>query len=402
MKSIFIAQQPILDKNQKIVAYELLFRDSSENRANIATPTKASAQVIINALSEPGIVEKIQNNCFYINIDRDLLLSDLILLLPKENIVLEILEDIIIDEQIISRVKQLKNKGYKIALDDFIENENNKALIQYADIIKIDIRAHTAEDLPEKTKHLNRHKAIILAEKVETQLEFELCNELGFELFQGYFFAKPTIKTGKTANKSQASILKLLKLIVTDADTTELISHIKNDPAICYNLIRLANSAASQGHRHLESVSDIVIYLGRTQIARWLQLLLFTQDLRPSQAALLNTAAKRSFLMEKLASLYPDKKSLMDKAFLAGIVSLLNSLLEIPSETILEEIDASPELRNAILKHTGILGELLTIAEESETGIFEHTPKILNELHIKPTQLTNIQKLEVGNVLNLE
>ncbi|MCG9076080.1 EAL and HDOD domain-containing protein [Laribacter hongkongensis] len=402
MKSIFIAQQPILNKNQKIVAYELLFRDSSENRANIATPAKASAQVIINTLSEPGIVEKIQNNCFYINIDRDLLLSDLILLLPKENIVLEILEDIIIDEQIISRVKQLKNKGYKIALDDFIENKNNKALTQYADIIKIDIRAHTAEDLPVKAKHLKQYKAILLAEKVETQLEFELCNELEFELFQGYFFAKPTIKTGKTANKSQTSILKLLKLIVTDADTTELISHIKNDPAICYNLIRLANSAASKGHRHLESVSDIVIYLGRTQIARWLQLLLFTQDLRPSQAALLNTAAKRSFLMEKLASLYPDKKSIMDKAFLVGIVSLLNSLLEIPSETILEEIGASPELRSAILKHTGILGELLTIAEESETGIFEHTPKILNELHIKPTQLTNIQKLEVGNVLNLE
>jgi len=379
----FIARQPILDRDQNLVAYELLFRGGNTETAGVINDMHATAHVITSVFGEMGVQAVIGKNLGFVNVSGEMLLADMIELLPAKQIVLEILETVVIDQQIIERCSALKKLGFTIALDDFVMmRDEYHALLPLIDVVKVDVMLLDQPGLINAAQKLRKYPAKLLAEKVDSQEQFNLCMQLGFHYFQGYFFAKPTVLSSKRADPSQLALLKLLGLVLDDAATTELETAFKQDPKLTYNLLRLVNSVACGVNKNINSMSQAIMVLGRRQLQRWLQLLMFALEQRPSSSPspLMQLAATRGKLMETLSHLNDNKNSgHQDQAFMIGIFSLLEALLGLPTKDIVEQLRLSDELRAALLERTGTLGLLLTLCEELEKGDFNAVEKILGE-----------------------
>ena len=210
MNDIYIGRQPIYDRKLDVYAYELLFRAASDNSANFTDGDKATSDVIVNTFLEIGLDNIVGNRLAFINLTRAFFVGEHTISLPRDRVVLELLEDIEADEEVINSVKRLSEQGYSIALDDFIYHESLQPLVQLADIVKIDIMAMSRDEIREHVQALRQHPLRLLAEKVETQEEHDYCMELGFDYFQGYFFAQPKVIRGQRLPNNRLAILKLL------------------------------------------------------------------------------------------------------------------------------------------------------------------------------------------------
>lgn len=379
----FLARQPIVDRSRQLVAYELLFRAGNVGHAEVTSDIAATATVIRNAFMELGLSEALGEHQGFINVSADLLLSDLMDLMPKDQIVIELLETIDITPEIVERCRELALAGYTLALDDCIElDPPRRALLPYIKIIKIDLMALTSEqqliDVARQMRHLPVKK---LAEKVDSAEQFELCLSLGFDYFQGYFFAKPSLMRGKqSTQENDPMLLKLLGLVAQDAETEELERAFKQAPHMTVNLLRLVNSVAAGAPRKLSSVRDALMVLGRAKLKRWVQLLVFAagnQAGSGSSNALLEVAAVRGRMMEIMAQQrYAKDRELPDKAFMTGMLSVVDALLDKPLSEILQATGVSAEINEALLQGTGVLGGFLDEVIETEVGI--GTPELTN------------------------
>ncbi|MHB8167191.1 MAG: EAL and HDOD domain-containing protein, partial [Sulfuricella sp.] len=340
LQDIFLGRQPILDRNQHIVAYELLFRSSSQARsANVTNDLLATAQVIIHAFSELGIASVLGDKKGFINFSADLLLSDMIELLPQDKVVIELLETIQVDEQIIRRCQELKAMGFSLALDDFGGDAQFEPLFDIVEVVKFELPQMGQEALEKHVNHIKRWPVKLLAEKVEDIDQAIQCKGLGFDLFQGYYFARPVVLSGKRADSSKLMLLKLLELILGDAETHEIERAFKHNPSLSYNLLRLVNSVAVGTRYKISSLKQAIVVLGRQQLQRWLQLLLFVNRGGDLQNPLLELAATRGKLMELLAVAQSKRdKDHHDRAFMTGIMSLLDTLLGMPMEEVVKQV----------------------------------------------------------------
>ena len=222
-QEIFLGRQPILDRNQQLVAYELLFRSGAQNSATIIDDLSATASVISHAFADLGVEQALGPYKGFINCDERILLSDVLEALPPEKLVLEILETVEITPAIVDRCRELKARGYSLALDDFVNFEDKfRPLLDLVDVVKVEILPFDPAALARTTAKLQQWPLQLLAEKVDAKDQAEHCKNLGYHLFQGYYFAKPTIIAGKKLGQSQLSLMRLLGLIVQDADTSEL------------------------------------------------------------------------------------------------------------------------------------------------------------------------------------
>lgn len=367
-QEIFLGRQPILDRNQRLVAYELLFRAGQANSATVTNDVLATSSVILHAFSDMGI-ESVLGACRgFINFDAELLHSDVIEILPKEQIVLELLETIEIDDAVVARCRELKRSGFTLALDDFVFAEAYRPLLELVDIVKVDLLLHDREELREAVAQLKQWPVELLAEKVDSKEQAQYCMELGFDFFQGYYFAKPSILSTRRADPANLTLMRLLGLVLSDADTNEIEQVFKQSPSLTYNLMRLINSVATGVGRQIGSVSQAIMVLGRRHLQRWLQLLLFSlQPGSPHPSPLLMLAAGRGKMMEILASQAdPPDSDFEDRAFMTGILSLLDVLLGKSLDEITTEIILADDVKAALLRREGKLGGLLRLAELSE------------------------------------
>ncbi|GAO36961.1 cyclic diguanylate phosphodiesterase [Sulfuricella sp. T08] len=404
LHDIFIGRQPILDRDQQIVAYELLFRSSGQSTsANITNDLLATAHVITHAFSELGIASVLGDKKGYINVNADLLLSDMIELLPQDKVVIELLETIQVDEQIISRCQELKAMGFSLALDDFGGDSQFKPLFDIVEVIKIDLPQMGQEGLEINVKYLKNWPVKLLAEKVEDIDQAIQCKGLGFDLFQGYYYARPVILSGKRADSSKLMLLKLLELILGDAETHEIEQAFKHDPSLSYNLLRLVNSVAVGSHYKISSLKQAIVVLGRQQLQRWLQLLLFVNQGGDMHSPLLELAATRGKLMELLAVTQSERdKDLHDRAFMTGIMSLLDTLLGMPIEEVVKQVNLASDVENALLKHEGKLGKLLLLVEKMEQNDFDAAEGLLADMQLNLGNLmqAQIEAMSWANQLN--
>lgn len=365
----FLGRQPILDRDKQLVAFELLFRGGKENRAEVTNDTEATAVVLTRAFSDLGIDAALGSGLGFINCDANLLLSDAIEVLPCDRIVLEILETVDPTPEVLARCRALRDKGFMLALDDYIGAEDRfRELLAMVDFIKVDIQPLDEAALRALTARLLPLGVPLLAEKVDTQAQADLCRDLGFELFQGYFFARPTVLAQRKLDHNEMTLLRLLGLVMQDADTEELESVVKPDPSLTVNLLRLVNSAGSGLRSPVHSLRHAITALGRRPLQRWIQLLLFARPGSHSQNdPLMILAATRGRTMEILAGT-PDSSlyRLRDEAFLAGIVSLLPALLMTPMDDILKGLPVSATLSAAVRERAGPLGALLHLVETLE------------------------------------
>ena len=377
-QDIFLGRQPILDRDQRIVAYELLFRTADTSSVIVTDDMQATASVIHHAFSEMGVQTVLGTQLGFINVSADMLLSDMVELLPKSQVVLELLETIIVTEAVIERCRALKLLGFALALDDFVFDESYLPLLTLVDIVKIDLLLHSREELQAVVSQLKPWPVKLLAEKVDSAEQAAYCHSLGFDLFQGYYFARPSVLSTKRADPSQLALIRLLGLVLHDADTPQIEQIFKQHPSLTYNLMRLVNSVASGVHHSIASVSQAIIVLGRKQLKRWLQLLLFTLQVgTPYPSPLLLLAATRGKMMELLAEKQQHNADYCDEAFMAGILSLIDSLIDKPLADIIGELGLSERLAAALLRREGEMGALLQLVESVEHPDLSRTLPLL-------------------------
>ncbi len=392
LQNIFLGRQPILDRDQRIVAYELLFRSDPGLDANVQDDLQASARVIIQAFSELGIASVLGDKKGFINVSADLLMSDMIELLPCDKIVIELLETIRIDKQIISRCHDLKAMGFSLALDDFNGEVQLESLFDLVEVIKFDLPQMGQEALEKNVNFLKRWPLKLLAEKVEQIEQAYHCKELGFDLFQGYYYARPVILSGKRADSSRLMLMKLLGLVLDDAETEEIEQVFKHDPSLSFNLLRMVNSVAMGIRYRISSLKQALVVLGRQQLQRWLQLLLFVNLGGGLNSPLLELAATRGKLMELLAETQVEQDGdYHDRAFMVGIMSLLDTLFGMPLAEVLEQVNLASDVEDALLNRGGDLGKLLLLVEKTEQHDFDTAAGILSEMQISKGGLVQAQ-----------
>ena len=370
---IFLGRQPILGREQKLFAYELFFRDgliATGNRAEILDPTHATATVIANAFAELSTNDVLGPYRGFINVDRDILFSDLIEALPQQLVALEILESVKPTPEVLARCQQLHDLGFMLAADDVIEvNELSRPLLALADIIKVDIQNMEAGRLRAVVEQLKPFGKKLLAEKVETAEQLSLCQSLGFDLFQGYFFAKPTLIVGKKLNPSQLVLIRLLGLVFEDADTSAIEAAFKTEPGLTVNMLRLTNSVACGLSINVTSLRHAITILGRRQLQRWLQLLIFTTPKGGTQGVnpLLQLAATRGRVMELIAErVVPRNREFADHSFMVGIMSLMPTLLGVQMADILGQLPVALRVKQALIDYAGQHGLMLRLVEATE------------------------------------
>jgi len=374
LQTIYLARQPIVDEKMDLVGFELLFRSTADNVADVQDSVFATSTVVANAFAEIGLAQVVGPVDGYLNVDIDFLYSDLIDALPPDRIVLELLEQRIVDESTIARCNELRKRGYRIALDDFVGNfDELDKLLPSVDVVKIDFQRIDPLLVPMIVKMLRQFNVKLIAEKIETPAQFAQAKSLGIDLFQGYHFAHPQILSAKRAKPAKLALLRLMSLAMDDAEVREIESEFKRHPNLTVNLLRLVNSAALGRAQSVTSLRHALVLLGRRQLRVWLQLLLYTADRGEKSLAspLLQVAAVRGKLMELLATREPGpESSLKELAFITGILSLMDVLLEIPHVEILRELNLPAAVEAALLQREGEIGDLLTLAEglEREDG----------------------------------
>ncbi len=369
VREFFLARQPILDRRQHLVAYELLFRNADTATATITSDLSATAAVIAHA-SQLGLEKVIGESLGYLNVDAAVLMSDIFQFLPREKVMLEIVETTKVTPAVLERVAELVRAGFRFALDDVITDSTEvRQLMPLIDVIKLDLRDMPLSALLKLTPQFKQAGKKLLAEKVETREQFQTCLDLGFDYFQGYYFARPVVLKGKKLSPSQIAIFRLLRLINSDADNQVIESSIKQDVSLCLNLLRLVNTPAVGARCRIDSIGQALMVLGRQQLQRWLQIMVYAEPCKQGQAMtpLLNLAATRSKLLELMAyKLEPRNPHFADTAFTIGIMSLLDTLFSMPMAEVLEQIPVVEEVMNALLYREGRLGEMLELVECTE------------------------------------
>ncbi|MFH1495885.1 MAG: EAL domain-containing protein [Pseudomonadota bacterium] len=392
-QDIFLAHQPIMDSNQKIVAYELLFRSGGQGAGPITDDMAASASVILNTFSHFGAEKVIGQHQGFINVNTELLMSDMLELLPREQIVLELLETVAPTLDVIKRCRELKIMGFRLALDDFVYDPAFEPLLELADYVKLDLLATLQSDLPSVVSRLKHRPIKLIAEKLESVEQFKLCRDLGFTLFQGYYFARPVIISGKKADPAKMVLLRLLGQILGDGENHEIEKTFKQQPGLSFNLLRLVNSVAMGLRNPVSSLNQALVVLGRRQLQRWIQLLIYTVgDAASQNSPLLQLAASRGRLMELLAKAQrPGSGDYHERAFMVGILSLLDALLGLPMTEILSQLSLNSEVRDALLNKDGTLGQLLGLVKELEAANFDAATDIMAQTGIPLAALTEAQ-----------
>jgi EAL and modified HD-GYP domain-containing signal transduction protein len=365
----FLARQPILGRDQHLVAFELLFRTAGSTEANVTDDAAATAAVISHA-SQLGMEHVVGAQLAFVNVTEAALMSDYVRFLPADKVILEILETVRATPELIARVKELKALGFKFALDDVVaESEDVRALVELVDVIKIDVKGVDPARLPALTEALRREHKKLLAEKVETLEEFSLCLELGFEYFQGFYFARPAILSGKKIAPSELAILDLLELVKTEADNHTIELAVKRDALISLNLLRLVNTPAAGVRGRIDTLGQAIEVLGRQQLQRWLQILLYATPGAQVEMnlPLLQMATTRGKMLELLSlKIHPGNRDAAETGFTVGIMSLTDALFSMSMEDILDTVDVADEVRSALLHREGEYGEMLDIVEMLE------------------------------------
>lgn len=360
MQNIFIGRQAIYDKKLKVSAYELLSRSNSEHNESFVgehNGNLATTIVMLNALTEIGLEQLVGNHPAFINLTYDFLTGECKIPDLRNQLVLEILEDVEVTEELVASVKKLSDSGYMIALDDFIYHDKMLPLVEIADIIKIDILQLDEQGLRDHVKKLRVYDVRLLAEKVESQEEYELCKELGFDYFQGYFFCKPKIVESQRAPANRITIVNLLaQLQDPNVQIEKLEELISQDVALSYRLLKYINSAAFALQREVDSIHHAIVMLGLNTIRSLANLMLMSNiDDKPHE--LLVIAIIRARMCEELGSVIDEK--MKNVFFTAGLFSVIDALMDSTMEDILSQLPLSPVLNDALLNHEGMIGAIL-------------------------------------------
>lgn len=369
-----LARQPICDVDLGLAAYELLYRNSlSSTQASVSSPHEATARVFTLAFMDIGIDKLAGKHPVFINMTDEWLLNNDMLPEPAERIVLEVLEDIRPSPEILSALKSLKARGYKIALDDFVLTQETKAFLPYADIIKLDVMSCSKEVLAKRVQILSRLPITLLAEKVETWEEYEQCKEMGFSLFQGYFLSKPETMDNRSKSDSGIVLTQLLAMLhQAEPDVGEIEQQISRDPQLYYRILRYINSAQYSLPRKIESLRQAIVLLGFDNLRSLVSMMVLAGSSRRGNT-LMPIALLRAKMCECVARKY--KLSPAENFFTVGLLSMLDAFFNRPLANILEDLPLHPSVEAALLSFEGVMGDVLKVVQAYEQANWHFVEK---------------------------
>ena len=370
MSDVFVARQPIFDPQLELAAYELLFRGANNHQhAQFSDNEEATSTVVINAFTELGLDTVVGDRRAWLNVSRDFILGAMAYALPKDRIVLELLEDQAIDLELLNQLDLLRRDGYKIALDDFSWADDREPLLKHVDIVKVEVLGRDPEAVAADVAKLRPYDVTLLAEKLETREDYDRCAALGFELFQGYFFCKPEMLSAKGVAPNRLSMLQLVAALQDpDIQFADLETLIARDVALSYRLLRYINSAFFGLRREVDSIGRALALLGLENVKRWSTLTIFAGiDEKPREVIV--TGLTRARFCE-LAGPKQFDEGQPDRLFTLGLFSVIDALMDAPMEEVLSKIPFPAEMNEALINHAGNKGKLLDAALSCERGDF--------------------------------
>ena len=379
----FVARQPILTREQKVFGYELLFRDGVENVFRSSDP-EAAARSTLDSTLLMGFDVLCDGHKAFINCTRDLLLKDGITLLPAEQTVVEILEQVEPDDLVVAACLRLKSGGYTIALDDFVANDPREPLAPLVDILKVDFERTNRTEQIALVKQYAPSGRRMLAEKVETQDQFAAAQEMGYVYFQGYFFRRPEVLRAREIPTNQMNYLRLLAAVSKDEmDLREVEQIIKTEASILYRLLRYLNSPIFGMRNEIHSIRHGLAILGEREIRRWIRLVTLVSAGEQKSSDLVLSALVRARFCELVASKIPRTQS---DLFLVGMVSMMDAILEIPMEEILDKIALDKDTKSVLSGTGGRLQPVYQLMLAQEAGKWQAAKESAERLHITESE----------------
>jgi len=357
MDNIFVARQPIYDRNNHLIGYELLYRASDTDVAEFSDGDLASSEVILNSFMNIGVDNLVGSSKAFINITEIFILNDSLTPMFENQTVLEVLEHIKPTEEVILGIRKLKEQGYQIALDDFKYSPEYDELLLLANYVKLDVISLSTTEIIRQIKHLERFNVKIIAEKVETPEMYSFCMQVDFDYFQGFHFCKPQVVKKKHIPANKLVVLNILEeLEKPDYNFDDIEKLLAHDAVLTFKLLRYVNSAAFAQRREIESIREALVLVGGDTIKKWATLILMTQLMDGKPQALLITALVRARMCELVAN--AERKS-SEQMFTIGLLSLLEALMDMEMVDLLDELALSNSIKCALLDYEGDNGEIL-------------------------------------------
>jgi EAL and modified HD-GYP domain-containing signal transduction protein len=372
----YIARQPILTREQNTHAYELLFRSGPDNFFDSCSADAATAGTIDFSLL--SFASSLTSGLpAYINCTRNILVRDVITLLPRDRVVIEVLEDVIADKEVLAACDRLHSSGYRIALDDYVRNPETARLLPFADIVKVDFLATNAARQAAIASEMRSRGIRLVAEKIETREQFELARRLGYDYFQGYFFSRPQMLSMQDVPCTNLSYLQILGLANSeDYDVQQLEAAILREPSLCYRLLRYLNSAAF-GLFPVRSIRHALSLLGQHEIQKWISIVVMISIASDKPGELIASALTRARICEVLA---PHCGEQAAEAFMVGVMSLMDAILDCPMDVVVSQLPLTNACKSALRGGSDRLGRLLRLSVACERVAWEEISDISAEL----------------------
>jgi c-di-GMP-related signal transduction protein len=371
VREIYVGRQPILDKSLSVLGYELLFRHSATATEAIANGDRATGRVIVNTFAEFGLDRLVGTKLAFVNMTRPFLVGTLPLPLEPGEVVLEILETISVDDDLLAGLARLEAAGYIFAIDDYRADdlERTVQLMPFATYVKVDVLGQTDAELVSCVEQCRPFAAHLIAERVEDRDTMARCVELGFEYFQGYLLGRAAVISSPSLAPTSVACMELLtRLARPDVEYEDLEEIVRLDVGLSYRLLRAVNAAANGLVRPISSVREALVLLGRRQLRSWV-LLMVLADASDGIEEQLSSAMTRARMCELLAPQLPDLPD--DTAFLTGLLSTLDFLLNMPMSEVVQRLPLELEVRQALVNRAGPLGQLLDTVAAYEVADLE-------------------------------
>lgn len=387
---MFIARQPIFNRIMKVHGYELLYRDSDTAISFNNISSEHATATVLSGLFEHGIDTISNNKQSFVNFDHEFIYSDTIELIDPKDLVIEILENTIVDNKLVHRLIELKQKGYKIALDDFSEDYDVFPLIPLADIIKYDLMATPLHLIENEVRCALADRKILVAEKVETKEEFQAAKNMGFHLFQGFFFDKPSIigQVGKKKSPKLSYLEMMNELNHPEPSFTKLTEIVINDVNLAHRLFISTKKNKITSNDFRDRVRQSLVYMGLKQIKRWVNILML-QDLsanKPDELTRLSLIrANFGELLAKNSKFY----SRSNEIYGMFLFSTLDALLDQPMAEALEELNPPEEVKQALVFQEGELNSLLQLVYAYEKGDWDKVVSLSHQIKLDENKITD-------------
>jgi len=389
MNIINISKQKIFDNKNQLFAYELLFKDSSDEITDLSSTVKETAKLIISSISSPELDKLLgRDTMAFINVDEHTLTKGMLDILDNKRFILNILEDIDLNDKVVAKIIQYKKRGFKISIEHFDSSAHMikkfNRLFNFIDIIKMDIILSEEENLEKVMNKFKGGRIKLLAENIETKEDFIKYIKMGFDYFQGYYLDKPeVIEIVGSKDPAQFIILQLIKVIKDDNSTQQLELFIKKQPDLSYKLVEFFNNTKGFNVQ-IESLTQVITLMGRNKLLRWLLVYLYSESSKnPASKTILDLAIKRAQRMEEEAS--TENK---DKAYLAGMFSMLSSIFETDIRELMNHIQMDRDITSLVLEKKGVFAGSLMRAEAAEKE------------YLKKIMLANFEKLNATDLIN--